>query len=84
MILEFLVALREGSWAVLHRESELGRFAREPDALREADRLARQAYRSGHDARVLARGADGRVYVERSYGRHPLVAPGLEYACAHA
>jgi hypothetical protein len=84
MVLEFLVALREGSWAVLHRESELGRYAREQDALREADRLARQAYRMGEDARVLACAADGRVYVERSYGRHPLVAPGLEYACVQA
>lgn len=84
MVLEFLVAPREGSWAVLHQGSELSRHAREQDALREADHQARQAYRGGQDARVLARGGNGRVYVERSYGRHPLVAPGLEYACAQA
>ena len=84
MVTEFLVGLREGSWTVIHQGSELSRHAREQDALREADRLARQAYSARRDARVLARGADGRVHVERSYGRHPLVAPGLEHACGLA
>lgn len=79
MVFEFMVEQTDRGWVVQHRDRVLSAHARESAALMEADRQARSAHRKGEDARVLVR-RSGRLFIERSYGRHPLVAPGSMHA----
>jgi hypothetical protein len=80
VVLEFLVAPADEGWALCCEGDTVSVHESEFAALHEADRLARVVHRDGCDARVLARGSSGRLHLERSYGRHPLVAPGGERA----
>jgi hypothetical protein len=67
----FIVAQQAEGWAVSHGQVQLAVYGTEWQALKAADAAALQAYREGHDARVLTRSARGEMHIDRSYGRHP-------------
>lgn len=72
---EYIVEAYDGRWRVACEDDTLSLHGSEWSALRAADLMARAAHAAGADACVLSRGGQ-RFYLERSYGRHPLL-------CAH-
>lgn len=69
--LQFIVSRAGRGWAVLKGDAPVSQFDDEWQALRAADMMARAENRAGQDTRVLVKSTDGRLFLERSYGRHP-------------
>lgn len=68
--LEYLVVRNGDVWSICHRGHRAGEFPSKDEALRAADRLAREGAGIGYDAEVQSLDDRGRPHAEREYHPH--------------